>query len=97
MRTLPLVLSALLAAGAAFPAFAGSMSHEVSGTVVAVDAAKNTLTIKGADGKDGTAPVEGEAQKMLGTLKPGDKIVVTCRDDEKGAHVAVSAIKKADK
>ncbi|MNC97878.1 hypothetical protein D3C83_156790 [compost metagenome] len=68
----------------------------MSGTVVAVDAAKNTITIKGADGKDATAPVEGEAQKSLGSLKAGDQVVVTCRDDDKGAHQAVTAIKKAD-
>ena len=52
--------------------------------------------LKGADGKDATAPVEGEAQKALGSIKAGDKVVVTCRDDDKGAHQAVTAIKKAD-
>ena len=96
MRTLTLAFSALL--GLAAPtALANPANHDVTGTVVAVDAAKYTLTIRGDDGKEGTAPVEGDARKALGTLKAGDKVVVTCRDDDKGAHLAVSAIKPAGK
>lgn len=95
MRISASALSILFALGLAAPALAGGSSHDVSGTVVAVDTTKNTLTIKGADGKDGTAPVEGDALKQLATIKAGDKVTVTCRDDDKGQHAAVSAIKKA--
>ena len=94
MRTRSFLLSLLFALGLAAPALAGGSSHDMAGTVVAVDTTKNMLTIKGADGKEGAAPVEGDAIKQLASLKAGDKVTVTCRDNEKGEHVAVSAIKK---
>jgi Zn/Cd-binding protein ZinT len=66
-------------------------THDVTAEVVSVDAEKNTITIKGE--KDNmTAPVEGKAVAALKTVKSGGKYVLTCRDDEKGEHKAVTAI-----
>lgn len=67
-------------------------THMVKGTVVSVDAKAHTLTLKGSDGKTSTAPVEGAAMNSLGNLKSGDAVTVTCRDNDKGEHQAVTAI-----
>ena len=68
-------------------------THMVSGTVVSVDTTQHMLTLKRNDGQMSTAPVEGDAIKALGALKPGQAISVTCRDDDMGHHKAVTAIK----
>jgi len=67
-------------------------THMVSGTIVAVDTMAHTLTLKGADGKTTTAPVEGAALKSLDSLKPGESVSATCRDNDKGEHQAVTAV-----
>ena len=67
-------------------------SHMVSGTVMSTDMMAHTITLKGKDGKASTAPVEGDALKQLGDVKAGDEVTVTCRDDDKGMHKAVTAI-----
>jgi hypothetical protein len=67
-------------------------SHELEAEVVAVDGEKNTITLKTAAGES-TARVEAKAQASLADLKPGPKVTVVCRDDEKGEHKAVSEIK----
>ena len=67
-------------------------SHDVEGEIVSVDTAKNTITIKTTKGES-SAPVEGKAQTTLKDLKPGQKVTVTCRDDDKGEHKAVTDIK----
>jgi hypothetical protein len=71
-----------------------STTHKVTGEVVSTDAAANSLTLKTATGEV-TSPVEGaKAKAALKTVKAGDNVVVTCRD-EKGEHKAVTAIVKA--
>ena len=67
-------------------------SHDVEAEIVSVDSVKNTITLKTTKGES-TAPVEGKAQISLKDLKPGQKVTVTCRDDEKGEHKAVTEIK----
>jgi len=69
-------------------------THDVTAEVVSVDAEKNTITIKG-EKENMTAPVEGKAIAALKTVKSGGKYVLTCRDDEKGDHKAVTAIQVA--
>jgi hypothetical protein len=104
MKKLVLLLSVVLAAGVASAAQAtkshaarhvakasAARTHDVTAEVVAVDAEKKTITIKG-DQENTTAPVEGKAIAALKTVKPGAKYVLTCRDDEQGAHKAVTAI-----
>jgi Cu/Ag efflux protein CusF len=72
-------------------------THEVTAEVISVDTVKNTITLKGEKGdKDNhTAPVEGKAQASLKSIKAGEKVTVTCRDNEKGEHQAVTEIKAA--
>jgi hypothetical protein len=106
MKKLALLLSVVLAAGVASAAQArphaakhvakasAVKTHDVTAEVVAVDAEKKTITIKG-EPDNTTAPVEGKAIAALKTVKPGAKYVLTCRDDEHGAHQAVTAIHKA--
>jgi hypothetical protein len=65
-------------------------SHEVEAEVVAVDGEKNTITLKTAAG-EATSPVDAKAQASLSSLKPGQKVTVVCRDDDKGDHKAVEA------
>jgi hypothetical protein len=68
-------------------------THDVEVEVVSADTTKNTITIKGEKGES-TAPVEGaKAQADLKNVKPGQKVTLTCQDDEKGGHKAVTAIK----
>jgi hypothetical protein len=69
-------------------------THEVTAEVVSVDTVKNTITLKGEKGNN-TAPVEGKALASLKTVKAGEKVTVTCRDNEKGEHQAITEIKPA--
>jgi hypothetical protein len=73
---------------------APAKTHDVTAEVVSVDAEKNTITIKG-EKENTTAPVEGKAVAALKTVKAGGKYILTCRDDEKGAHQAVTSIREA--
>lgn len=92
-----LAVVALIAA----PVFAegAKKHHDVQVTVVSVDAAAKTMTVKGPDGAQKTVPVTGEAVSKAKNVKPGDTITVVCQDNEKGEHEAISDIKaeKADK
>jgi hypothetical protein len=67
-------------------------SHVVEGEVVSADATAKTITVK-VDGEEKTAPVHGKAAARLGSLKAGEKVALTCVDNEKGEHEYVSAIK----
>ena len=69
-------------------------THEVEAVVVSVDAEKNTITIKG-EKENKTSPVDAKAASALKTVKAGDKVILTCSDDAKGAHEKVVAIKAA--
>ena len=77
---------------AAKPA-AAAKTHVVEAEVVSMDAAAKTLTIKGDPNK--TVPVEAAALAQLKDLKAGDKVKLTCRDNEKGEHQAITKIAKA--
>ena len=81
-------------AAAAKPAAAKGKTHEVTAEVVAVDTAKNTITIKG-EKENKTAPVDAKAAGALKTVKAGDKVTLTCWDNAKGEHVKVVAIAAA--
>jgi hypothetical protein len=73
---------------------APAKTHDVTAEVVSVDAAKNTITIKG-EKENKTAPVDAKASAVLKTVKPGDKVTLTCWDNAKGEHVKVIAIAPA--
>jgi hypothetical protein len=70
-------------------------THDVVAEIVAVDANAKTITIKGDDGQDKTAPVKESAVAELKKIKPGDRVILTCQDNEKGEHEAIIAIKPA--
>jgi hypothetical protein len=74
---------------------AKAMTHNVTAEVVSVNAEKKELTIKDDKGESHTAPVEGKAIAELKSVKAGEKVTVTCRDNEKGEHQAITAIKPA--
>ena len=67
--------------------------HKVEAEVVSADAAAKTITIK-SDSGDKTSPVEGKAVAALKNVKAGEKVTLTCRDNEAGEHQAVVAIMK---
>jgi hypothetical protein len=109
MKKIALSLAALLAvAGMAFasqtaPAkkakpMTAAKTHVVEAEVVSVDAAAKTLTLKTEQGES-TAKVEGAAVASLKTLKAGEKVKATCRDNEAGEHQAITkiAVEKAPK
>jgi ABC-type Fe3+-hydroxamate transport system substrate-binding protein len=100
MKKVALLLSALLVvAGVASAASqaaaktkaATGKTHVVEAEVVSADAMAKTLTIK-AEGGDKTVPVEGAAAAHLKSLKAGEKVKLTCRDNEKGEHQAITHI-----
>lgn len=76
-------------------AFAGGKSHDMNVEVVSIDAKAKTITVKDEKGESHTAPLMGEAVTESKNVKAGDKVVVTCKDNEKGGHEGVTAIKKA--
>ena len=90
---LVLVMAAVVGAGL----LAEGKKHDVTAEVVSVDAAAKTLTIKGEGGQNKTVPVQGDAIKELATVKAGDMVVLTCQDNEKGEHQAITGIKMAKK
>ena len=67
--------------------------HDVSATFVSADAKAHTFTVTLDDGSTATGKAEGKAIKELAALKAGDHISMTCKDNEKGEHLAATAIK----
>jgi hypothetical protein len=65
-------------------------THVVEAEVVSADVTAKTLTIKGDPNK--TVPVDAAAVASLKTLKAGEKVKLTCRDNDKGDHEAVTQI-----
>jgi hypothetical protein len=101
MKKLAMLFAVLaVVALVAGPTFADAKKHhDVQVTVVSADPAAKTMTVKGADGQQKTVPVTGEAVSKMKNVKPGEMITVTCQDNEKGEHEAISDIKmsKAEK
>lgn len=67
-------------------------AHTVEGEVVSADFKAKTITVK-INGEEKTAPVHGKAVSRLKTLKAGEKVALTCMDNDKGEHQYVTAIK----
>jgi hypothetical protein len=72
-------------------------THTLEAEVVSADATAKTLTIKGDPNK--TVPVDAPAAAHLKDLKAGEKVKLTCRDNDKGEHQAIThiAVEKAKK
>ena len=101
MKKFALAVAILFVAGLALAqaadekkAMAGK-THDMTAEVVSVDATAKTITIKDDKGENKTAPVMGTAVDALKTLKPGDKVTLTCQDNDKGEHQGVIKIKKS--
>jgi len=88
------VFVAALILGVASPAIAAGKTHQVKATVVSIDTEGKTITIKDEKGEEKTAPVMDKAVAELKNIKAGDKVTLTCHDNEKGEHEGVTAIKK---
>jgi len=83
-----------LALALAADAKATGKTHDVTAEVVAVDMEAHTITIKAGAGESKTVPVRDEAVEQLKTVTAGEKVVLTCRDNDKGEHEAIVKIKK---
>jgi len=103
MRKIALLVCAVFAAGLLLaqvhPASAAGKTHNVMGTVVSVDIDAKKITFMDDTGSNMTAPVLDKAMASLKKVKAGDKVTMTCQDNDKGDHEGVSAIKiaKAEK
>ena len=86
------VASAAQATAPAKPADApAAKTHAVEAEVVSADAVAKTLTVKTEQGES-TVKVDADAAKQLKALKAGEKVKLTCRDNDKGEHEAISQI-----
>src|SRR5262245_1672218 len=81
--------------GVVSPALAAGKTHDVAATIVSIDLENKQLTFKDDKGEQKTAPVMGKAVDELKAVKAGDRVTLTCTDNEKGEHMGVSAIKAA--
>ena len=90
---LPLVVALAVAIPATTLAGAGK-NHDMKAEVVAIDEKAKTITVKDENGENHTAPLLGKALEEAKMYKAGDKVTVTCKDNDKGEHEGVSAIKK---
>ena len=88
------VFVAALVLGVVSPALAAGKTHQVKATVVSIDMEGKTITIKDEKGEQKTAPVMDKAVYELKNFKAGDKVTLTCHDNEKGEHEGVTDIKK---
>ena len=98
---LAMAMGTLLAGGNA-PAPAAGMhtkmmgkTHKLTVEIVSVDVAAKTMTIKDETGADKTVPVMGAALAHLKNYKAGEKVTVTCQDNEKGEHQGITHIMMA--
>ena len=100
MRHPLLIFVAVLAAGLILaqvnPVAAAGKTHELTATVVAVDIQAKKITFQDEAGTTSTSPVLDRAVESLKTVKAGEKVVLTCRDNENGNHEAVIAIRPAE-
>jgi hypothetical protein len=74
---------------AAKPAVA--KTHVVEAEVVSSDVTAKTLTIKG-EKENAILKVDASAVSQLKALKAGEKVKLTCRDNDKGEHEAITHI-----
>ena len=98
MKKTALLLCALIvvagvasAAQATAPAKPAAKTHIVEAEVVSADSVAQTLTVKAEKGEM-TMKVDAAAAEQLKTLKAGEKVKLTCRDNDKGEHEAISHI-----
>lgn len=95
MKRIAILLVLCMAVGllGAVAVQAADKTHDMKAEIVSIDLKAHTLTIK--DDKEGTktVPVLANAQDSMKMFKAGDKVMLSCMDNEKGEHQGVSAIK----
>jgi len=96
-KTAIVAMLALVVAMVAAPVMASDMAkkntHEMSAWFVSGDAKTKMITIKDDKGEEKTVPVMGSAVKEMASLKSGQKVMLTCQDNDKGEHQGVTMIK----
>lgn len=104
MRKLSLLFCALailsLVAAPISAAWAGTgtsavKKHDLTVSVVSINAEAKTMTFKTETGEEKTAPVIGQAINKIKDVKAGEKVTITCTDKENGEHEGISDIKIA--
>jgi len=85
---------AIALAGQVLLAKAGK-THRVAAEFVSSDAMAKTITVKGDNGQTQTIPLQGSAVSAVKHLKAGQHLELTCLDNEKGEHQAITAITTA--
>ena len=99
MRKVASLVCALFVAGLVLaqltPALAAGKTHQLTATIVSVDMEKKTITIKDDKGEERTAPVLDKAVASLKNIHAGEKVNITCKDNDKGEHMGVTAIEAA--
>jgi Cu/Ag efflux protein CusF len=88
------VFVAALILGVVTPVLAAGKTHQMKATIVSIDTEGKKITFKDEKGEEKTAPVMDKAVDELKNVKAGDKVTLTCHDNEKGEHEGVTAIKK---
>jgi len=66
-------------------------THDVEAEVVSADTKASTLTIKG-EKENAILKVDASAASQLKAVKAGEKVTLTCRDNDKGEHEAITHI-----
>src|SRR6266704_4377065 len=99
MRKLLLLVLATFVAASVSAHFSQVLSagktHDMAGTVVSVDTDGKKITFKDDTGTSMTVPVLDQAMGSLKTLKAGQKVTLTCQDNDNGDNEGGSAIKVA--
>jgi hypothetical protein len=91
-----LVILSLVAAPLSAAWAAGAVKkHDMTVSVVSIDAEARTMTFKTETGEEKTAPVIGQAINKIKDVKAGEKVTITCTDKENGEHEGISDIKVA--
>ena len=70
---------------------AAMKTHDFKAEVVSADVEAKAITIKG-ETENKTLPVAEKALAGLKEIKGGEKVKLTCEDDEKGEHKHIVAI-----
>jgi hypothetical protein len=78
--------------GQVTPLLAGDSKHDLSAEVVSVDVEGKNITVKVTEGNEITMPVMGDAVETLEKLTAGDKVILTCEDEENGEHKGIVSI-----
>lgn len=97
MKRIAVMLVLCLAVGvlATLQVQAAPTTHDMKAEIVSVDLTTHTLTVKDDKGATKTVPVLEQARESMAKFKAGDKVTLSCMDNDQGEHQGVSAIKAA--